>query len=480
MDDELLAVVLAPLPELAPDPSTTDSGRVAIARELDKLDSMTAGPVEWARVTTHARELLAKHCKDLEVACTLARALWELDGLDGLRRAANLVARFLAEFADCLPATPPARARLLLALDAWIDEKFANPAALADETDARRLAAADALGRLVAVAAPLLACLPDAGRKPDPGRKLNACKNLADRLRDGIRPAQVMLDEPPASSPPVALAPPELDDPHAYLRAIRDGLLAAADRLRADATPLALRIHRAALWQQLEQILVDDRGAVHWGVPSSADRTAVEPLARTSEPALALAALESLAAAHPLWLDLQRLAVATLTRDDCTAEIVDAVLHLVRRFPQLPDLTYADGTPLADTTTKSWLASLRAPAGPADVRPQVLAPRSLAELEARAGRASSERRRHLLRREQARGCVRDGRRDVAVHLYAALLAELRQPALAAWDPALLRTCLSEFVACARTVDEPLRRRVGADEAEDLLCALAPSLALPGP
>lgn len=469
MDDALLTAVLAPLPELSPELSASDPSLVAIGRELDKLDSMTADPVDWGRVIDHAREVLVGRGKDLEVACALARALWERDGLDGLRRGATLVARFIDAFADrCRPTPTAARARLLATLDAWIDERFAA-AAFTRETDERRIAAADALALLVDAAGPLLA-----------GRDLHACMNLEVRLRDGVHPPQAD-DDPPASSLPVTTTPPELADPRDYLQAIRDRLLTAAERLRSDATSLALRIHRAALWQQLEQIAVDDRGAVHWGVPSQPERDQVERLAQSAEPAQALAALESLSVAHPLWLDLQRLAVQTLTRgarrDECIAEIDDAVHNLVRRFPRLPDLSYSDGTLLADTATRTYLASLRTSAGLADARPKEHPPRSLAELETKAGRATSERRRHLLRREQARGCVRDGRRDVAVHLYAALLAELRQPALAAWDPGLLRTCLSEFIAAARTVDEPLRRRIGADEAEDLLCALAPSLAL---
>lgn len=464
MDDTMLTAVLAPLPALAPDLPATDPGLVAIRHELSKLDSISAGLVAWDLVIDHAREILAARCKHLEVACTLARALAERHGVDGLRRGATLLARFLAEFSDsCQPAA--AAARLLATFDESIDDRF-GAVTFSQDSDERRLDAADALARLVAAASLLT------------GRAMHACTSLEVRLRDGAR--RPPPGEPPAPPPLAAPTTPDLADPRAYLQAIRDDLFAAADRLRSDATPLALRIHRAALWQQIEQIAVDQRGAVHWGVPSLADRAQVEHLAQLSDPAQALAALDALAVASPLWLDLQRLAIQALARGDhdaSIAEIDDAVHNLVRRFPQLPDLSYSDGTLLVDTATRAWLTSLRTATVAADAQPKLHAPRSLAELEAKAGRASSERRRQLLRLELARGCVRDGRRDVAVHLYAAMLAALRQPTLAAWEPGLLCTVLSEFVACARTVDEPLRRRVGADEAEDLLCALAPSLAL---
>jgi type VI secretion system ImpA/VasJ family protein len=71
-----------------------------VRSEVEKLESVTAGPPDWLMIRRTSDKLLREKSKDLTLASYLARALYELDGLDGLVTGLALIAELSERFWD--------------------------------------------------------------------------------------------------------------------------------------------------------------------------------------------------------------------------------------------------------------------------------------------------------------------------------------------------------------------------------------------
>lgn len=453
--------------------SLDDPGLARVSRELDKLDSLSAdGAVDWRLVAELSATLLAGRTKDLHLAVYLARALWEREGEDGLITALELLRGLLARFGERLqPREPDERSVALMTLDAWVEGGFP----ILDGWAPERLARANEL--LAGLLAEVEGLLGEAAPK------MTGCEELARRLQGRLAEVCVPRTEPalaPAPAPAMASQPGGDVGPHS-VDSLPSLLVGVAERVRAESptSPLAIRLLRAGVWLTHETIELDERGRLHWGRPSASDRSFIAGLAVGPDRGELLEACERQLADTPLWLDLQRLAAGALQSLDGgaagRAALVDDLRAQLRSHPGLRGLCYDDGQPVADAATGEWLDReiVGGPAAAADA-PAPLDPLALQDAVARA---SGGRERLLMRREQARACVRLGRPEAAAYLYAALSAELERRRLATWEPELVRECLSEFVAVGRTMSQAVRRRLGVSGAEERLVALAPFVAL---
>jgi type VI secretion system protein VasJ len=99
--------------------------------------------------------------------------------------------------------------------------------------------------------------------------------------------------------------------------------------------------------------------------PPLADMQSFETVCSAGNPEGIVAFCEGRLATYPFWLDLDRQAAlaygalgskATSMRE----AIVDEVLTFLKRLPGVERLTFSDGTPFADDTTKAWIATCQA------------------------------------------------------------------------------------------------------------------------
>jgi hypothetical protein len=77
-----------------------DLDHSAARAEVEKLESVTSGDPDWTLVRNSCDSLLRGKTKDLTLASYLARALYELDGLDGLVTGMALIAETCERFWD--------------------------------------------------------------------------------------------------------------------------------------------------------------------------------------------------------------------------------------------------------------------------------------------------------------------------------------------------------------------------------------------
>ncbi|MCA9689811.1 MAG: type VI secretion system protein TssA [Myxococcales bacterium] len=108
-DDPRLAALTEPISSSAPagERANHDADYDALRKEIAKLEALSGGAVDWARVAELATGLLTRRTKDLLVACYLALGLFETEGLDGLALGLSATATLIDRFWGSM--FPPAK-----------------------------------------------------------------------------------------------------------------------------------------------------------------------------------------------------------------------------------------------------------------------------------------------------------------------------------------------------------------------------------
>lgn len=385
-----LEAIAAPLPPGAPDPAD-----FRYEADFDALDTLIRtserdGPmaISWSEVVRQAQIILETRSKDLNVACWLGIGLVRTEGLPGLAMALRIVHAMIAEFWDTLfPVRPRAR---IAAVD-WLIERSATfvPQDLPGDP-APVLAAHDALVELDEVLADRMGLDAVAlGPLLQPLRRLRQEAERAAALAvppPVAQPAPAPAELPAAPAQPVAPvqtpAPaataviPDLpplavhQDRERSLSRLRDGLRESAlALLQADAAePRAYLLLGTATWLGINELPPVSDGRTSLNAPPATRRDEFDALRAAGDRLGLVVALQTFCSGSGFfWLDGQRLTAQALgelgpRHAICGRLVSRNVLTLLDRLPGLADLRFADGTPMADPATLSWLESSK-PAG---------------------------------------------------------------------------------------------------------------------
>jgi type VI secretion system protein VasJ len=387
LDPELLAAGKTPVPGDAPvGRSVREDARFSeLRQEIDKLTSIqpdVSGP-DWAKVAALGTELLTTLGKDISVASWLAASLPRLYGEEGLAGGAALLADLCSNYWDSL--FPPRMRARMGAIDWWQDQA----AAWLDEAKPEYLSA-----QVKEVADAQLALLDQTivAAEPDNPLRLRLLRAQIARLPSPPEPVAEAPAVPaqeaaaaPAAAPadrsaaaPIADAPaaPTLsgDAPTAaFLSGSARFCLDAADALLArDASlPASYVLRRAALWAGFVKLPPTDGGRTRIPAPEEHVLPSLNALLDAGECEKALRMAESQGNAYPYWLDLCRVSVLALTglgenHDGARRALEGEILAFAHRFPEVPTLAFADGTPFASGVTRQWLNDLGGQAGTSD------------------------------------------------------------------------------------------------------------------
>jgi type VI secretion system protein VasJ len=266
------------------------------------------------------------------------------------------------------------------------------------------------------------------------------------------------------------------------------------------AEPAAYRLLRAALWTPIAAPPPADPAArTKIPAPPPTLKEKLDRLAANAKWPELLEEAESGLQQHRLWLDLSRYSADALaglgpTHAAARTALNLEVVHLTRRLSKLETLSFADGTPLADSTTRKWLETEQGAPRPSssagatsrqdDARTEKIrgllasgqAADAIALLQEAAQTAPSAEARFQARLTLAQTCSSAGQPQVARGLYAALDAESVQRHLDSWNPTLAAQVVEGLLISSRAV------RKGAPDAEQeqlyrRLCQLDPTAAL---
>jgi type VI secretion system protein VasJ len=202
------------------------------------------------------------------------------------------------------------------------------------------------------------------------------------------------------------------------------------------------------------------------------------------------------------WLDMSRLAAQALDemggRYEAARDAVMAQTALyVRRLPGLENLTFSDGTPLADQETRAWLKNISG--GPSD-QPMVVSEggaeseaaealtqalglgrdkktaEAVALLEKRLATSGSARAGLVWRLTLVRLLFNLARPDLARPHLKAIMAQVDEFRVEEWEPQLAFQALRVVYEGLKDADDEAGREM-ARELADRLAGLSPSGAL---
>jgi type VI secretion system protein VasJ len=516
----------APISEAAPGGTSAkfDPAYEAVAKEVGKLDSAMAVPVDWAAVIDQAGGLLKKASKDLMLAVWVANGLYATKGLGGLATGVVLVTDLTDRY---WPTMFPEVTRLKARANAvgWLLDRLVHPLSTAqakasDRADvlalqvaAKRLGevsrekfgnATPAFGPLLESVERIKASLPpEAPPPPPPSTQPAAAAPAAEAAPAAPTAATV------AAPPPLA----EGADATEFLRSFGNALIEAAGPIRranvADAT--SYRILRVGLYLHMSAPPPASGGKTRIPPLAPALRGRLDKLVENGKWPELIDEAESALLQARFCLDLHRYtaqALAGLGDGHAAARqaVVVEVAGLLRRFPDLPGLAAADGSPLASTLTRTWIESEAGASGGggggsgggagangaadgarmAEAR-KLAASGKLAEAlavsQAAVAQAPTGLSRFHTRLEMAELAAAAGQPALARAVYEDLDREIGQRGLESWDPQLAARCLEGLLQVLRNAAKSAPGVKGGVEPKevgmiyDRLCRLDPAAVL---
>lgn len=486
-----LESVLAPINGGVGEDASYDEGFETIKRELDKANALEGGSTDWSVVESTAENLLAERSKDFRLALYYAAAATQTRKLAGMFDGILILLDLCNTFWEPMfPALKRPRARGNLC--SWMCE-VTTPHIQHYQATGKDRDVATALQRSFRELDGFLA------------DKLGEAYPGMMTLRDAINqvplriPAEVVpvVQQPkPQPSPagpvsvraPVSVRPPEMSEggyetPVDYggggggggggmgLGDIVD--VDSAYRALAEITPLVgraadmilqstptsadgYRLGRVASWLQVGGNPYAEGGQTQIDGPGEHIPQALKDLIGAQDWSSLLATASQVAGEYPLYLDAVHAMVLAfeglgVDYDQAKTVVVRETAALVARAPELPNMTFINGVPIANEDAKQWAKGLAAGGGggggggaksPVDkavvdadklfTAGQV--PQAVSLLSRVASQVSAPAYKFKARLEIAKVCLRGQLLDIARAQLEALERVAEEHRLSAWDP----------------------------------------------
>ena len=382
-----LEALLAPIDGGVGQDVSYDTTFEAMKAEVDKLQAIEGGKLDWQSLVSSGVELLSERSKDFRVALYYAAARGNLGGLPGLLEGLVLVAELNKAFWE--PMYPPlkrpkARGNLIgwysdvvgPAVQAFNPGLAERPICLAIDQVSQGLdsefreklgEAYPGMGALREGVRLLMGRLPpEPPPPPPPGIEPPPPSSRAVQLQ---QQQQQQQQQPQAAAGVMAGGPsPEaIVDVDSALRVLGDGVAlfakAADVMLQAnEADPVGFRLGRLAAWLLVNEAPPNEDGRTQIPPPPPTLMPNVRELTDAMNWQGVANVADMGATESPYWLDGVRILVQALdmlgeTHARARAVVVGELGALLARVPELLGLTFSDGSPFADDDTKAWIAS---------------------------------------------------------------------------------------------------------------------------
>lgn len=342
--------------------------------EIDKLSSPTSsGSFDWEKIIKISTAILAGKSKDLLVASYLAVALIHTRKIDGLSVGLHIYGDLLESFwEDLFPPKKRLRGRIG-AMEWWIEKSESaleqmQPEPLPSEKieDIK-----ESLSRIDGLLNDYL----------DEPPSLRGIERHVDMIPGSDEKAEQKMAEkhqakdaapgpPPATSTQSPVPEPEkiISDEEA-LKVFRLGaqnIRQAALYLRESniGNPAPYRWMRFTAWGPVASPPPATDGKTMIPPPSPQTLTDMDTLREAGNWEALVKLAETTLLKSVFWLDLNRVSWEGLgNMGDQYQEAQNAIAQetalLLKRFPELPELSFSDGTSLADNDTHQWVMTIR-------------------------------------------------------------------------------------------------------------------------
>jgi type VI secretion system protein VasJ len=499
-----------------------------VKSEIDKLTALSGVVPAWEDIVLVSERLLEEKSKDLRLCVWLSIGLLRRKGVLGLAQGLLVTSKLCSAFWEGMyPDRPRARANLV----AWLSEQASTelmasnptaddrPALEAVETSYAELDSlfSEKLGQAYPGMGGLRSAVREKLRQAPPANAPAAAPSAAQAAAaptPSVSAASQATSTPSASAGSAFVASDlpvvtDAEDAVVALRAVGKVITGAAKHLRkadpADVWPY--RLQRTGAWLVVRAAPPVEGRATRIPPPPADQRKRLEAQLGEQQWLALLTTAEDLTGTYLFWFDLQRLVALAMDRlgvqfAAAREAVGREVVSFVTRNPTLPTLTFADGTPFADSATQTWLteetqkwSSSGGSVGPSAVNAEdeELAQRFEAARELVVGgkvpeglslavqlasRGADARTRFRARLSVAKLAISGGKPDVARPILEGLLAEADRHQLEDWEPELCASLLSALFLCRKATSKP-----GSDEDSlwskifGRLCRLDPAAAL---
>lgn len=128
--------------------------------------------------------------------------------------------------------------------------------------------------------------------------------------------------------------------------------------------PMGYRLLRSLRWDLVEKAPPAEGGKTRLEPPPAERKTFLQNLVAKEDWAQALLTAEKAFSSGPThyWLDLQRISATACTNLGKSYDAIHEAICLetalfLKRVPEIPELSYSDGSPFCDEATKDWIGS---------------------------------------------------------------------------------------------------------------------------
>jgi len=370
--------------------------------EFRKMETGGPNAVNWKQLNEETIKVLQSTSKDLVLATRLAFGLFAEEGYPGLATGL-VILRDMSEDHWETMVPPLRRERGRAGAYDWLAEKLApmveakNPEGkfnseiyiahdalleLDNALEQKMTKAQVALGPLVRALRPYAkdakAALEEARKaaeaaaapaEPDTAPVEAGTADPAPSAPAAEQPAPAAPPPPkPAAPAPQAAAPAaeiaiDTTNAKAAIQAVFNAATKAATTIRQE-TPGDARGYyaaRFALWGRIEALPPSTDGKTALPPPQKAKVSELAALQGAGNFEGLIKSAESAFIASPFWLDAQfHLATAMQEAGDTYASarllVIGELSSFIKRFPNISDLSFSDGTPFASVETKDWIA----------------------------------------------------------------------------------------------------------------------------
>ena len=384
----------------APIPGDAPAGKAAryepeyeeLNSEIENLGSLTGKTVDWEKVVERGTTILREKSKDLLVANYLSFALFLREGFPGLAAGLTVQRDMLATHWDGLfPELKRVRARatavqwLVQRLQPAVEGKPAPSeaerepltacAALLKEIqavfDEKMGRDAPALGPLRRVLESRVGAIPAAEAPPPPPPPAPSAPAAPASEPSAAAPSAPASAPPPAAPvaaappppPPAPSAPVDVSGVQDTLNGVWETLQKTADLLFAasDADPLSYLLRRTAAWRGLVKLPAATGGQLGFPGGEAGLLAQLEAAQNANDHAGVLRLAEPVVTRQRLWLEpsfqaLQALEALGKRHEAAREALASELLALLRRLPQLAELSFKNGIPLLGPQGRAWLA----------------------------------------------------------------------------------------------------------------------------
>lgn len=348
--------------------------------EVGKLSSpSSAGSIDWGKIVKLSSEILAQKSKDLLTASYLSVALIYTQKWVGFEIGLKVYLDLLENFWENLfPAKSRMRARGS-AIEWWLEK---TEAALApfEGTSLLEEQLNSIKERLEKIESFIRENLEE---PPAFGPVWERLESLSPPPAPELEKPKESIPLPPAKEAPPVSKPPEAPEVIASSQDAQRVLHQVLQKIRNVATfywqenlsnPQAYRLTRISLWSTIETLPPSEDGRTKIPAPPDQIRNILNDLKEKGDYENLLKSAESRLSQFIFWIDLNHLVSEALTflgekYHEAKEAVHQETAFLIQRLPGLENLSFSNGSPFADASTKQWLKEINFKAAPPILEP---------------------------------------------------------------------------------------------------------------